>query len=71
MRRERMALDHRPGSLPDIRATGGNIIFSMAPTGTPSGDRLVIRCGVDGEIWVAIEPSGRPAPGEDDASAHD
>jgi hypothetical protein len=56
MRRERQTLDQKPGSLPEIRAGEGNITFTMAPTGRPRGEQLVIRCDANGEIWISIQP---------------
>lgn len=29
--------------------------FVMTPTGVPRDERLVIRCGADGEVWVSID----------------
>jgi hypothetical protein len=56
MARAQHASDERPGAVPDIRTDEQGITFVMAPTGTPRGDELVIRCDVNGEIWVAIWP---------------
>lgn len=47
--------DRQPGTLPDIRADAGGIRFAMAPPGVPQGDRLVIRCDADDEVWVSIQ----------------
>jgi hypothetical protein len=54
MNRERQTLDQRPGSAPDIRSDGGGITFIMALAGTPRSEALVIRCDIQGEIWVSI-----------------
>jgi hypothetical protein len=56
MRHERQTFDQRPGSVPDIRTDTGGITFVMVPAGTPRGERLVIRCDADGEVWISIEP---------------
>ena len=57
MPRERLTVDRRPGSVPDIRTLGGNITFVLAPAGAPHNARLVIRCAPDGELWVSIVPA--------------
>lgn len=59
-RRERQpATDKRPGAIPEITMDAGSLTFVMEPTGVPRQrhERLVIRCGADGEVWVAIEPA--------------
>jgi len=57
MPRERLTVDRRPGSLPDIRTLGGTVTFVLAPAGAPDNARLVIRCAPDGELWVSIVPA--------------
>jgi hypothetical protein len=57
MPRERLTIDRRPGSAPDIHSLGGNITFVLAPAGAPHNARLVIRCAPDGELWVSIGPA--------------
>jgi hypothetical protein len=59
--RERHTFDQRPGSVPEIRTDSGGMTFIMAPAGSPKGERLVIRCDADGEVWISIEPD-RPRP---------
>jgi hypothetical protein len=54
-------LDRQPGSLPDIRADAGSITFGMVPPGARRGERLVIRCDADGEVWISIQ-TDRVAP---------
>jgi len=49
-------LDRRPGSLPDIRTATGSITFAMVPRGAPHGERLVIRCDAEGDVWISIQP---------------
>lgn len=56
MAREQQMLDRRPGSLPDIHMDVGGITFVMVPPGAPRGERLVIRCDTDGEVWISIQP---------------
>jgi hypothetical protein len=55
MARTRNALDRHPGSIPDIRADAGSITFTMVPIGRSPREPLVIRCDVNGEIWISIK----------------
>ena len=55
MRSERQTSDQRRGAIPDIRTDVGGITFVMIPPGTPGGERLVIRCDADGEVWISIK----------------
>jgi hypothetical protein len=57
MSRIRHALDGQPGRLPDVRVESDDIVFVMTPPGTAHEGRLVIRCDVDGELWVSIQPA--------------
>jgi hypothetical protein len=52
------ATDQRPGAIPEITMEDGSLTFVMAPTGLPRQrhERLIIRCGADGEVFIAIEP---------------
>jgi hypothetical protein len=61
MDRERLTLDQRPGSLPDIRSDRGGITFIIAQAGPPQREPLVIRCDTDGEIWLSIRPAAAPS----------
>jgi hypothetical protein len=54
MRRERLSVDQRPGSLPEIRTDDASITFAMSVSGVPRGEHLIIRCDASGEIWIAI-----------------
>jgi len=54
MRRDRLTVDQRPGSLPEIRTDDASITFAMSIPGVPRGDHLVIRCDAAGDIWVSI-----------------
>lgn len=54
MKRERHTLDRHPGVIPDIRAEGSSITFTMVPMGHSPREPLVIRCDADGEIWISI-----------------
>jgi hypothetical protein len=49
----RKGLDRQPGPLPEIKADSGSVLFSM-DVGARDGDRLVIRCDVNGNVWAAI-----------------
>ena len=60
---ERQAIDQRPGSMPDIRADAGSVIFILAPAQVPHHARLLIRCDPDGELWVSIAPRTTERPG--------
>jgi hypothetical protein len=55
MKHERQTLDQRPGSPPQIRTRNGDVTFTMVPAGIPRGVQLVIRCDVNGSVWIAIE----------------
>ncbi|HZT75812.1 MAG TPA: hypothetical protein VFA27_04085 [Vicinamibacterales bacterium] len=50
----RKELDTKPGVLPEIDAVDGNVIFTMRIAGPRPHDQLVIRCDLDGEIWLSI-----------------
>ena len=50
----RKELDLKPGVLPEIDAIDGSVVFRMAIAGTRPHEQLVIRCDVNGEIWLAI-----------------
>ena len=65
--RQRITVDRRPGSLPDIRTQGGNITFVLAPAGAPDNARLVIRCAPNGELWVSIVPAAGSVSSSPDA----
>lgn len=49
----RKGLDRQPGPLPEIKSEAGSVLFSM-DVGARDGDRLVIRCDVNGNVWAAI-----------------
>jgi hypothetical protein len=53
MDRATRTLDRKPGSLPEIQTTDNGIAFVMAPFGA-NGQRLVVRCDENGNVWVAI-----------------
>jgi hypothetical protein len=55
MKPERQTLDQRPGSPPEIRTRNGDVTFTMVPAGIPRGVQLVIRCDLNGGVWIAIE----------------
>jgi len=50
----RKELDLRPGVLPEIDAVESSVIFTMEIAGPRPHDQLVIRCDVEGEIWLSI-----------------
>ena len=54
-------IDRRPGRVPAIEARDGDITSAMTPAGIPSGLQLIIRCDVDGGVWLSIAPTGAPA----------
>ena len=49
----RKGIDRQPGPLPEIKSDAGSVVFSM-DVGARDGDRLVIRCDVNGNVWAAI-----------------
>jgi len=49
----RKGIDRQPGPLPEIKSDTGSVVFSM-DVGARDGDRLVIRCDVNGNVWAAI-----------------
>lgn len=51
-------LDHRRGSLPDIRANDESITFRIPLAGF-ARSLLVIRCDTDGEVWISIADGGQ------------
>ena len=55
MLRGQDTLDARPGPIPEIRARAGDVTFEMHPVGTRNGERLVIRCDDDGDVWISIQ----------------
>jgi hypothetical protein len=56
MKRARPTNEHRPGALPDIRTSACGVTFIMAPCGSHTSERLIIRCDDSGEILVSIGP---------------
>ncbi len=50
----RKELDLKPGVLPDIDAIDGSVIFTMDIAGPHPHGQLVIRCDLDGNIWLSI-----------------
>lgn len=53
MRSERKTLDQRPGAVPEIRADGDAVLFSLrVPT---EHAQLIIRCAPDGTVSASIE----------------
>jgi hypothetical protein len=67
MTRGQRAFDDQPGSFPEITTNSGGITFTMVPPGTPNGERLVIRCDTDGEVWISIQTL--PAPSKQQGPA--
>jgi hypothetical protein len=67
MTRGQRTFDDQPGSFPEITTNSGGITFTMVPRGTPHGERLVIRCGTDGAVWISIQPL--PAPSKQQGPA--
>lgn len=50
----RKELDLKPGVLPEIDAVDGSVIFRMAIAGRRPHEELIIRCDLDGDIWLSI-----------------
>jgi hypothetical protein len=57
MRRKRSIVDHKPGPPPEIRTDGDNVVFMLTLADGSQGERLVLRCARDGDVWVSIQPS--------------
>jgi hypothetical protein len=55
MRDDRQTMDRRPGAIPEIRMNRDGLSYVIVLAGGSNGERLIIRCGADGEIWIAIE----------------
>jgi hypothetical protein len=45
--------DQRPGRLPAMMSSGGNLIWSCRVSKQP-GVRLVLRASTDGNVWASI-----------------
>ena len=50
----RKDLDLKPGVLPEIDAVDGSVVFTMEIVGPRPHDQLIIRCDLDGNIWLSI-----------------
>jgi hypothetical protein len=50
----RKELDLRPGVLPEIDAVDGSVVFRMDIVGPRPHDQLIIRCDLEGEVWLSI-----------------
>ena len=48
--------DSQPGVLPDIRSSGHDVTYVMAPPGTKPGSALVVRCDESGNAWISLRP---------------
>jgi hypothetical protein len=55
MPRRHLAIDQRPGPLPEIRADGDNVTFALPLNEVEEGLRLMLRCDVDGNVWASIK----------------
>jgi hypothetical protein len=54
MKRAKPTLDDRPGPTPDVHTTVHGVTYVMAPCGTDTSARLVIRCDERGGMWVSL-----------------
>jgi len=63
MKRGQPTIDYRPGPLPDIRTSGGDITFVMSPSGIDASARLIIRCDSTCGVWVSIGARDEPGAG--------
>jgi len=52
-------LDQQPGSPPDIRMNAEGVTFIMAGPPGRRGERLIIRCDSNGELWISIKPAAQ------------
>jgi hypothetical protein len=50
----RKELDLKPGVLPEIDAVDGSVVFRMDIVGPQPHEQLIIRCDLDGEVWLSI-----------------
>ena len=46
--------DYRPGRLPHIVSTRGNLIWRCRVYAQPADVRLVLRASADGHVWASI-----------------
>lgn len=55
------AADRRPGVLPDIRASGEDVVFAfLVARGKPAeSSRLILRCDPLGNVWAALRRGDR------------
>jgi hypothetical protein len=53
----RKELDTKPGVLPEIDAVDGSVVFRMDIVGPRPHEQLIIRCDLDGEVWLSIPDS--------------
>ena len=54
---KRRIVEHRPGTMPDIRADGDSVTFHLEIAGAHAGARLIIRCDADGTVWASTPDS--------------
>jgi hypothetical protein len=54
MNPKRPTIDERPGPAPDIRVESDSVAYTFRFGGVVGEPRLLIRCDVDGNIWISI-----------------
>jgi hypothetical protein len=52
--RRLLAIDQRPGALPQITSDGVNIAYALVLPGTKNRTQLVLRCDAAGDVWASI-----------------
>ena len=65
--------DQRPGRLPYIVSTRGNLIWCCKVSAQPVDVRLVLRASADGQVWASIgtveAEAAAPSRQRDDAAS--
>jgi hypothetical protein len=54
MKRAKPTLDDRPGPAPEVHAGAHGVTYVMAPCGTQTSARLIIRCDERGVLWISL-----------------
>jgi hypothetical protein len=52
--RRMLAIDQRPGALPQITSDGVSIEYALVLPGTKNRTQLVLRCDAAGDVWASI-----------------
>jgi hypothetical protein len=49
-----LAIDQRPGVMPEIIPDGPGLAYVLVLAGTRNRTQLVLRCDAAGEVWASI-----------------